>query len=179
MADAISEKMLRRHPHVFGGEAVESAEAVAVQWARLKEAERRTADKPHPSALDGVPKALPALVRSERLGEKATRGGFDWESPAQVRAKIVEELREVDEALASGDRAHLEEELGDLLFAVAQYARKCGVHPEDALRLAAAKFERRFRWMERTAVEAGRPVADRTFAERDDLWNRSKAAEKR
>jgi MazG family protein len=176
VADAISEKMLRRHPHVFGEATARSADEVAVQWAKLKEAERRTAEKPHPSALDGVPKALPALVRSERLGEKAARTGFDWRTPEEVRSKIDEELREVEEAIAEGDRAHVEEELGDLLFAVAQYARKCGVHPEDALRLAAAKFERRFRRMETTAVADGRVLSERTFDELDALWNRCKAA---
>jgi MazG family protein len=129
-----------------------------------------------PSALDGVPRALPALVRAERLGEKASRVGFDWPDLAGVRAKVAEELAEVDEALRSGDKAQVEEELGDLLFATSQLARVAGVHPEDALREAAAKFEARFRAMERLSRGRGEELSGLDAPALDALWNEAKRA---
>lgn len=174
VADAISDKLTYRHPHVFGDKKVSGAEEVLQDWAKLKEAERRAEGKKDPSALDGVPRALPALVRSERLGEKASRVGFDWASAHDVEAKIQEELREVAEAVEQGDPEKIEEEIGDLLFAVTQLARKANVHPEDALRTAATKFETRFRLMEKRARERGQEL-DRLDAKAlDDLWNEAK-----
>ncbi len=174
VADAISEKLVRRHPHVFGDLKVSGSDEVLTNWARIKEAERREAGQKDPSALDGVPRALPALVRSERLGEKAARVGFDWTSREQVRAKVSEELAELDEAAAKGDAKAIEEELGDLLFAVAQLARFTHVHPEDALRTAASKFDSRFRTMERLARSRGRELRDLDAQALDDLWNEAK-----
>lgn len=176
VADAISDKLTYRHPHVFGEAKVSGAEEVLQNWAKLKEAERRAEGKVDPSAIDGVPKALPALVRSERLGEKASRVGFDWRRPEDVRAKVDEELREVDEAIAGGDPARVAEEIGDLCFAVAQLARKAGVHPEDACREASNKFEGRFRTMERIARGRGQSLDTLDDAALDALWNEAKRA---
>lgn len=177
VANAISDKLVRRHPHVFGEAKLSGgADEVLANWAKLKEAERRAEGKKDPSALDGVPKALPALVRAERLGEKAARVGFDWATAHDVRAKIDEELAEVEEAIASGVHERVEEELGDLLFAVAQFSRKAGVHPEDALRGAAAKFDARFRTMERLARESKLSLDALDAKGLDDLWNEAKRA---
>lgn len=174
VADAVSDKLVRRHPHVFGDTKVEDTREVLENWARLKEQERRGQGKVDPSALDGVPTALPALVRAERLGEKASRVGFDWPDAAQVRRKVDEELAEVDEAIAAGDRERLSEELGDLLFSVAQLARRLDVHPEDALREAGTKFDRRFRDMERRARARGQELRDLDAGALDALWNEAK-----
>jgi MazG family protein len=176
VADAISEKLVRRHPHVFGDVKVSGADEVLVNWARIKEAERRAAGQKDPSALEGVPRALPALVRSERLGEKASHVGFDWTGTPQVRAKVDEELRELDEAIAGGDAEAIEEELGDALFAMAQLARFVGAHPEDALRAAASKFEARFRRMEKLVRSRGAELRDLDAAGQDALWEEAKKA---
>ncbi len=175
VADAISDKLVHRHPHVFGDTKVTGTDEVMQNWAKIKEAERQAGGQPHPSALEGVPRALPSLVRSERLGEKASHVGFDWVNTAQVRAKVSEELQELDEALASGDPEAVEEELGDLLFAVAQLSRFIRIHPEDALRTAATKFETRFRWMEHAARGRGQHLRDLDAAALDALWNEAKA----
>ncbi len=174
VADAIVDKLVYRHPHVFGDWKVSGSGEVLANWAKLKKAERVAAGARDPSAVDGVPRALPALVRSERLGEKASRVGFDWASVHEVRQKVDEELQEIETALASGDRAAIAEELGDLLFAVAQFARKAGAHPEDALREAAAKFERRFRAMEGLARERGQALEKLDPKALDELWNEVK-----
>jgi MazG family protein len=174
VADAISEKLVRRHPHVFGNVKVSGADEVLSNWARIKETERRDAGQKDPSALDGVPRALPALVRSERLGEKAAHVGFDWTGREQVREKVSEELAELDEAAAKGDARAVQEEMGDLLFAVAQLARFSNVHPEDALREAASKFESRFRSMERLSRSRGQELRELDTKALDDLWNEVK-----
>jgi MazG family protein len=177
VADAISDKLVRRHPHVFGDVKVSGSAEVLQNWAQIKLAERRADGQAEPSALDGVPKALPALVRSERLGEKAARVGFDWLDARQVRAKVDEELGELDAALAGDEgRTRIAEELGDALFAMAQLARFVGVHPEDALREAATKFERRFRRMERSAAARGFDLTALDAAGLDALWNEAKKA---
>ena len=155
VGDAIADKMERRHPHLFG-DAHERPE-----WEGLKAAERTGAT----SALDGVALALPALMRAEKLQKRAARTGFDWPDAAGPRAKIDEELAEIADA-APDDIA---EEVGDLLFSVVNYARHLGVEPEDALRVANAKFERRFRAIEATAAFAGLPLADK-----EALWDRAK-----
>ncbi len=174
VAHAISDKMVRRHPHVFGDARVRDAEEVLDNWAKIKEQERKSDGAADVSAIAGVPRALPALVRAERLGEKASRVGFDWPDVAAVRAKLDEEVREVDEAIASGDTAHVVEELGDVMFVLAQLARKVGAHPEDALREAAHKFERRFRKMEALAAARGSHMRDLDLAAQDALWNEAK-----
>ncbi|WBH16578.1 nucleoside triphosphate pyrophosphohydrolase [Sphingomonas radiodurans] len=166
VATAIADKMERRHPHIFG-----SAEAGGHHlWETIKAEER--AAKPDPSALAGVALGLPALMRAEKLQKRAGRVGFDWPDPAGPRAKIDEELAEVAEA-ASTDQA---EELGDLLFAVVNWARHLGVDAEAALRAANGKFERRFRSME---AIAGGSIAGRDLAEQEALWVAVKVKERR
>jgi ATP diphosphatase len=164
VAAAISDKMVRRHPHVFGDDPREAGHA---QWEAIKAAER--AAKPEdPSALAGVATALPALMRAEKLQKRAARTGFDWPDPAGARDKIVEELAEVDAAANDEERA---EEIGDLLFAVVNWARKHGVDPEAALRNANAKFEGRFRTMEAIAGEA---FTGMSLDQKEELWQEAK-----
>lgn len=167
VAGAIADKMERRHPHIFGDAEARTAGEVLANWEALKAAE-----KPRDSALSGVALALPALLRAEKLGKRAARVGFDWPDAAGTRAKIAEELGELDEA---NTPEHREEELGDLLFVLAQHARKLGVDPEAALRAANAKFERRFRHMEQAA---GEQFAALSPAEMEAYWAAAKAAER-
>src|SRR4051812_28021416 len=155
VADAISNKLTERHPHVFGDVKLAGTADVNRAWEAQKARERAArADGPAPSELADVPLALPALSRAAKLGKRAGRVGFDWPDASGVRAKIDEELREVEEVPAT-DTAGRAEELGDLLFATANWSRHLGVDPEEALRLANAKFERRFRAMERMSADRG------------------------
>ena len=163
--DGISAKMIRRHPHVFG-------EGATPGWEDIKAAER--ADRSEDgSALAGVALALPALLRAEKLQKRAARTGFDWPDATGARAKVHEEIAEVDLAGSAEDRA---EEIGDLLFAVVNWARKLGIDPEAALRRANAKFERRFRAME---FSAGAGFARLSLEEKEVLWTEAKAASAR
>jgi nucleoside triphosphate diphosphatase len=159
VANAISDKMERRHPHIFLG-ATEGGHHL---WEQIKAAER--GEKGHESALDGVAIGLPALLRAEKLQKRAARTGFDWPDPSGARAKVDEELVEVEDATT---QAEIEEELGDLLFAVVNWARKLGVDPEAALRGANAKFEKRFKAME---VEAGDAFEGLNLDEKEKLWS--------
>jgi tetrapyrrole methylase family protein / MazG family protein len=177
VADAISDKLVSRHPHVFGDAQVKDAEGVLKQWAALKREEKK-AKGGGKSVLEGVPREMPALARADRLCEKASRIGFDWPDASGARAKIDEELREVDEAAASGDPAALEHELGDLLFAVGNLARKHGIAPEEALRGAIARFVGRFEHVERELERRGVPHGGATLAEMDALWDEAKALER-
>lgn len=175
VADSISDKMVKRHPHVFGDATVADAEAQTAAWEAQKEAERRAAGQT--SALDGVTRGLPALMRAVKLQKRAARVGFDWDDPADVVAKVEEELREFSDAAANGSESARQEEMGDLLFAVANLARKHGIDPEDALRDANLKFERRFRRIEDMLAEDGRSPTQSDLTEMDRLWDRAKAAE--
>ena len=177
---AITGKLIRRHPHVFGDARDLSPEAVAAQWDAIKRAEKeaRADDAAPPGALDGVPVTLPALTRSDKLTRKAALVGFDWTEPAQVAAKVCEELDEVAEAAAQGSRAAVEDEIGDLLFAAANLARHHAIDPEGALRHANAKFERRFRAVEQMLAERGATLADSTLDEIERLWDEAKRAER-
>ncbi len=171
VADAISAKMARRHPHIFGpngsSEGARSTDEVVDAWEAIKATERAGG-----SALDGVALALPALMRAEKLGKRAARVGFDWDDAAGARAKVLEELNEVAEATTAAER---EEEIGDLLFAVVNFARHMKIDAEVALRAANAKFERRFRAME---AEAGGAFAGRSMEAKEKLWARVKAGER-
>jgi MazG family protein len=191
VADAISEKLLSRHPHVFGPgatsadarpdpsvEAVRDADGVLRQWAALKKKENEAKGRGK-SVLEGVPRELPALARAERLTEKASRIGFDWPDAAGARAKVAEELAELDEAMASGDRARMEDELGDTLFAVANLARKLGIPPEEALRGTLARFISRFEHVEDGLARRGVPHGTATLQEMDLLWEEAKALSRR
>jgi len=177
VADAISDKLVSRHPHVFGDSVVKDAEGVLVQWAALKREEKKKKGGGQ-SALEGVPREMPALARADRLTEKASRVGFDWPDAAGARAKVVEELAELDAAIASGDRAEMEHELGDALFALANLGRKLGIAPEEALRATVGRFIRRFTHVEQRLEAAGVPPGTATLEEMDRLWDEAKDLER-
>ena len=177
VATAISDKIVSRHPHVFGGKPVGGAEEVLQAWARIKAEERRRKHGSEGSVLDGVPSAAPALLRAERLTEKASRIGFDWPDLAGVRAKLEEELDELDEALAGGDARAIEHELGDVLFSLANLARFTATPAEHALRAANARFTRRFHSVEEDLRTHGVPFGTASLAEMDALWQRAKDEE--
>ncbi|MEJ5339705.1 MAG: nucleoside triphosphate pyrophosphohydrolase [Aquificaceae bacterium] len=163
--EGLSKKLVDRHPHVFG---CESPEEVLRNWEERKLRERE-------SVLDGVPRNLPALMRSQKLQDRASLVGFDFERPEQVIEKLMEELQELKEAMALGDRRELEHELGDLLTAVVELGRLLGLDAELCLQKANDRFEKRFRYMERRAREMGRELKDMTLQEMDVLWLESKS----
>ena len=168
---AICEKMIRRHPHVFGDETVEDAEAQTRAWEQHKEREKGMRN----SLLDGVPLALPALTRAEKLQKRASRAGFDWPSIHGVSEKVVEELDELrDELESSADMAALVNESGDLLFAAVNLLRHAGVDPEAALRQGNEKFTSRFQQVEAMCREAGRSVAETDLDTLDCYWEAAK-----
>ncbi len=169
---AISEKMVRRHPHVFADTQVSGADEVVRNWSRIKAEERRSA--PDSSALAGVPRGMPALLRAQRLGEKAGHAGFDWPDVAGVVDKLREELAELEHALAAGDRQEAEAELGDLVYAATSLARHLGFSAEDALTHAADRFSDRFRHMEQALADQGRTVHSASPEELDRLWEAAK-----
>lgn len=175
VAGGIVAKLVHRHPHVFGDVVAKDADAVLANWAKLKAKEK--AQKGKHGALDGVPKSAPALLRATRTGEKAGAVGFDWPDAEGPRAKVDEELREFDEARRAGDRGEMQRELGDLLFATVNLARKLGLDAEQALRDATDRFARRFGHLERTLAAEGRAVADAPPDEQDRLWEAAKRAE--
>lgn len=180
VANAIADKLVRRHPHVFGDVVADDPAAVLRNWERIKQQEHKK--EARHSALDGVPPALPALLKAQRTQEKAARVGFDWKDAQGPLAKIREELAELEEAVAaSADTArdpHVKDELGDLLFSVTNLARHLKADSESALANTTAKFARRFRAVEAGAKTAGRDLKDMTLAEMDALWDRAKAAER-
>ncbi len=164
----ITEKMIFRHPHVFGATEVTGAEEVKVNWEKLKMKEGRI------SVLDGVPKEMPALLRAHRLQEKASKVGFDWKHRDDAWKKVEEETGELHEALARGNAPEAEAELGDLLFAIVNYSRFLEINPEHALRRTIEKFTRRFQYVERTLKESGKDIHASTLEEMDALWNQAK-----
>ena len=174
--EAVCAKLVRRHPHVFGdddGAAPLSAAEVKRQWEAIKADERAGAGR-EPSALGDIPESLPALLRAFRLGKRAATVGFDWTAPAEVEAKVDEELSELRDAGARGSAHDVEEELGDVLFAVASLARHLNVDPEAALRAANRKFSARFRALERRFRDRGVELGDASPAEMDAEWRRIK-----
>ena len=178
VAAAIADKLERRHPHVFGDEAAR-ADGVAqkARWEDIKAGERKA--KAQHGVLDDVPVALPALARAAKLTKRAARVGFDWPSTAEVLDKLDEEVAELKAEIAAGDLDKARGELGDLLFVMANLARKLGVEPEDALRGTNAKFVRRFEFIEAELAKAGRTPEESDLAEMDALWDAAKAAERR
>jgi MazG family protein len=177
--DGLSNKMIRRHPHVFGDVAVADVDAVWANWEQLKSQE--ATGQARASKLDGIPAHLGALQRGQKMQEKAARVGFDWTDPRDITEKLSEELRELADArIKAGDLKpedpHVREELGDVLFTVVNLARRLGVDGEGAMRDANAKFERRFRYMEAYAIASGRQLADMTLDELEDLWQQAKIA---
>ena len=169
----ISEKMVRRHPHVFGSESARDAEEVLVNWERIKREEKGERGATT-SLLDGVPLALPGLLRSQRLGDRAARVGFDWEEPRQVLGKVREELDELSRAIEADDTDSAEEELGDLLFAVAMLGRKLQVDAEGALGRSNVKFYRRFNFIERELERRGVKTDEAGIELMEQLWRQAK-----
>lgn len=178
VTEAISEKMESRHPHVFAGASAGSDAELRAAWERQKQAERDAAGFAE-SRLDGIARALPALVRADKLQRRAARAGFDWPDAGGAHDKCREEMAEVEAASAAGDPAALESELGDLLFAVVNLVRLHGFDAEHALRGANAKFERRFRAMEGRSAASGRRLEDLSLAQLDAEWEAVKCAERR
>ena len=178
--DRVSAKMVRRHPHVFAGHDADTPEQVLRTWEAMKRQERRAKGKDATeSALDGVSKSLPAVLEAFQISTKAARLGFDWPDADAVLAKLDEETAELKAAMAGPERDALpiSDEIGDLLFAAVNLARKLGLDPESALKSANRKFRRRFRHVEDRLRERGRAPAESTLAEMDALWDEAKAAE--
>ena len=187
VVEAITTKLIRRHPHVCGDARDLSPDEVKTLWDRIKAAEKAERRRVRGSGdgaiaeaglLAGVPRSLPALTRAEKLTRRAATVGFDWPDAAQVIDKIHEELGEVEQAAASGAPERIQDEIGDLLFAAANLARHFRVDPETALRGANAKFERRFRAIERALAEQGRSPEEASLDEMERLWTEAKAAER-
>ena len=175
LLEVLVTKMIRRHPHVFGDRPVGSAAEALAQWEAIKDTEHGGSPR---STLAGVPRALPGLLRAQRVQHKAGRVGFDWPDAAGALEKVREELGEVTDALQRGDRAALREEVGDLLFSVVNVARLADVDPEDALQATVDRFSRRFASMEDAARREGRDLATLSFDEWDRLWSRAKSLER-
>jgi len=173
--DAINEKLIRRHPHVFGDEVIESSEAQVKNWEKIKTQEKGVQRK---SALSGVPPHLPALMQAQKITEKAAGVGFDWESTDQVYAKVMEELHEFEEAMLSGGQEEMESELGDLLFAIVNLGRFLTIDPEDALRKTIRRFTKRFSHVEDALHARGQAMRNSTLEEMDLLWEEAKKLEK-
>jgi len=175
---SISDKMLRRHPHVFGEVDITSAAAQTRNWEELK-AQERERDAITKNLLDDIPKALPALTRAEKITKRVARVGFDWQSIETVYEKLDEEIGEVQEAAASEDKAAIQDELGDVLFVAANLCRKYGIDPETALAGTNRKFAARFAFIEAEARKQGRPIEDLILTEMDELWEAAKAQERK
>ena len=178
VAAEIAEKMIRRHPHVFGDASVENADAQSKAWEEVKAEERRQKGKEEASLLDNIPLALPALVRAEKLQRRAARGGFDWPETDQVLDKISEEMEELEREMTQGAPSErLEDELGDVLFTIANLARHLQIDPEAALRRTNRKFERRFRAVEDALARDKKAMADTPLADLEALWQAAKGSE--
>lgn len=166
--DEIREKLIRRHPHVFGETVVSGSEQVKKNWEEIKMMEGRS------SVVDGVPENLPALQRAHRLQEKAAKVGFDWDNKNDVWKKVEEELNEMKDAEKSGSQDELLNETGDLFFALVNYARFLGINPEEALRKTNSKFIKRFKYVEEKIKDTGRKITQSNLAEMDKYWEESK-----
>lgn len=166
--NSICEKLISRHPHIYGDTVVSGEEEVKQNWEKLKLKEGKL------SVLEGVPNSLPAMVKATRIQEKARGVGFDWDEQAQVLEKVKEELSELAEEVANGDAEKIEAEFGDLMFSMINYARFLDVNPENALERTNQKFIKRFQYLENKAREQGRQLADMTLAEMDVFWNEAK-----
>lgn len=171
--EGIGRKLIRRHPHVFGDGRAETAEEVRLNWEQIKREERGGAGR----LLAGVPRAMPALPRARGLSSRAAAVGFDWPDAAAVRDKVLEEIAELDEAVAAGDAGGIDHELGDLLFALVNWARKLQVDPEEALRRANRRFVDRFSHVEDALARRGRSPAESSLAEMEALWQESKGVQ--
>jgi MazG family protein len=172
--DAINQKLVRRHPHVFGEVSAQSAEDVKQIWGRIKESEKQAKGAPPVGLLGGIPRAMPALVEAQQIASKAAGVGFDWETPEQVLDKLHEELAEFAEARRGAQPERLEDELGDMLFVLVNLARFVKVDPEQALRRTNAKFRRRWSHIEARLNERGKKPEESTIEEMEALWQEAK-----
>lgn len=173
VADALNNKLIFRHPHVFGDVHVDSAEQVTQNWEQLKLKEKEG----NRSVLAGVPTALPALIKAFRIQEKAANVGFDWDTPEQVWDKVKEETDEVAQAIVSGNCDDIEAEFGDLFFSIVNAARLYGINPENALERTNRKFISRFNYVENAANAQGKKLNEMKLQEMDELWNKAKETE--
>lgn len=169
--DSLNEKLIRRHPHIYGDEKVENSEQVKENWEQIKLKEGRK------STLSGVPKTLPALVKAYRIQDKARGVGFDWDNSQQVWEKVEEEIEELKEEVRNNNKEKIEQEFGDTLFALINYARFIDVNPETALERTNKKFINRFQFIEEKALLQGRSLKDMTLEEMDKIWNEAKTQE--
>jgi tetrapyrrole methylase family protein/MazG family protein len=172
----LCDKLIRRHPHVFGDMEIRDSSAQMENWERIKRHEKGAE---RPSALSGVPPQLPALLKAQKITEKASRVGFDWEHVDQVMAKVMEELHEFEEAMAGNDNDRMEAELGDLLFAIVNLGRFLSINPEEALRKTINRFQNRFRYVEERLADQGRQMGNTPLEEMDRFWEEAKEREKR
>jgi XTP/dITP diphosphohydrolase len=168
VANSISDKLIHRHPHIYGDVKVDSVEDVKRNWEQLKLKEGKE------SVLEGVPKSLPAVVKASRIQEKVAGVGFDWEKPEQVWEKVQEELTELNEEIKKDHKENIEKEFGDVLFSMINYARFIGVNPENALEKTNKKFINRFQYLEKAAKKEGKQLADMSLTEMDVYWEKSK-----
>lgn len=171
VADGITDKLIRRHPHVFGSEVILDGEGVADRWEKIKKEEK----KGNESILSGIPAHLPALLKAFRAQEKAARIGFDWSEVNDVEKKLEEEIGEFRQAVSSGDKESVFEEFGDILFTLVNLSRHIGIDPEDALQQSTKKFISRFRIVEESAKAGGKELSDMDLSEMDSLWNKAKS----
>lgn len=167
VVNSIKEKLIRRHPHVFGNSKISDANEVKRNWEVIKLAEGRK------SLLDGVPKSLPGLQRASRLQEKASKVGFDWENKDDVWKKVIEEIEEMKKE-EDNENGELENEVGDVFFALVNYSRYIGINPENALRKTNEKFIKRFKYIEKKISDSGRKITESNLEEMDKYWNESK-----
>ena len=168
VANAISDKLISRHPHIYGDVIVENEADVKRNWENLKLKEGKT------SVLEGVPKSLPAVVKASRIQEKVAGVGFDWEKPEQVWKKVQEELTELNEEIKVGNTKNIEKEFGDVLFSMINYAQFIGINPENALEKTNKKFINRFQFLEKTASKNGKKLTEMSLTEMDLIWEKSK-----
>ncbi|MDG1529165.1 MAG: nucleoside triphosphate pyrophosphohydrolase [Polaribacter sp.] len=168
VANSISDKLVSRHPHIYGDVVVKNEEEVQRNWEKLKLKEGKT------SVLEGVPKSLPALVKANRIQDKVASIGFDWEEPQQVWEKVQEELSELNEEIKNGNKENIESEFGDVLFSMINYARFIDVNPENALEKTNKKFIKRFQFLEAAAKKEGKELSDMSLVEMDVHWENSK-----
>lgn len=168
VANSISEKLISRHPHIYGDVKVKNEEDVKRNWEKLKLKEGKT------SVLEGVPKSLPAMVKANRIQDKVAGVGFDWEKPEQVWLKVQEELNELNNEISDGNKENIESEFGDVLFSMVNYARFIDVNPENALEKTNKKFISRFQYLESAAKKIGKSLHDMSLSEMDIYWNESK-----
>ena len=173
--DTLCDKLVRRHPHVFGDIQIADSAAQIENWEQIKKAEKGDERK---SALSGVPPHLPALLKAQKVTEKAARVGFDWEHVDQVMAKVMEELHEFEDAMVARDNEQMEAELGDLLFAIVNLGRFLAINPEEALRKTIHRFQQRFEYVEDSLHGQGRQMQQASLEEMDLLWEEAKKIEK-